>query len=128
MRNVLVEVGGGRSEALSRLAGGVERARRGRGGRFKVQRAQGVGGVSGEGERRRDRENGWQIRLGKKVREEGGSRGRLEGLRMMKLGKWERASQGNTSFQPSGRQIICWDGWGYGLGSGKTLVQSLWGV
>lgn len=52
MRNALVEVGGGRSEALSRLAGGVERARRRRGGRFKVQRAQGVGGVSGEGERR----------------------------------------------------------------------------
>lgn len=26
MRNVLVEAGGGRSEALSRLAGGVERA------------------------------------------------------------------------------------------------------
>lgn len=63
-RSLLVEGGGGRSEALSRLAGGVERSRRWRGGSFKAQRGQMGGGVPGASGRRWDEENRWQISLG----------------------------------------------------------------
>lgn len=87
----MVEGGGGRSEALSRLAGGMERARRRRGGRFKVQRGHMVrGGVLREGGRRWD-ENRWLISLGQKKghpflpERRGGVRGMLKGLRMVKF-------------------------------------------
>lgn len=65
LRSVLVEGGGGRSEALSKLAGGMERARRRRGGRFKVQRGPVVGGIPSEDGRRWDGENRWQMSFGK---------------------------------------------------------------
>lgn len=63
-RSLLFEGGGGRSGALSRLKGGVERTRRGRGGRSKAQRGQMGGCVPGAGGRRWDEENRWWISLG----------------------------------------------------------------
>lgn len=72
---------------MSRLAGGVERTRKWRGGRFKTQRGQMVGGVPGEGGRRWDEENRWQISLGQEKgypflpERRGGLRGMLKDLR-----------------------------------------------
>lgn len=44
-------------------------------------------------------------------------RGRLEGLRMVKLGS--EKSQTDASSQSNRSQVICWGGWGVGRGVGK---------
>lgn len=112
-RSLLVEGGGGRSGALSRLAGGMERARRRRGGRFKAQRGQMVrGGVLGEGGRRWDEENRWSISLGQKKgypflpeRREG-VRGMSKGLRMVKFGSEKEQVKETHFFSQLGERLF----------------------
>lgn len=107
----MVEGGGGRSEASSRLAGGMERARRCRGGRIKAQRGQMVrGGVLGEGGRRWDEENRWLISLGQEKgypflpERRGGVRGMLKGLRMVKFGSEKEQVKETHSFSKVGER------------------------
>lgn len=115
---MLVEGGGGRSEALSRLAGGVERTRRWRGGRFKAQRGQMIG-APGAGGRRWDEENRWRISLSQEkgyplLRESrGGLRGMLKGLKMVQGGSEKEQVKETQLFSSVGeRSLVGVMGWG----------------
>lgn len=53
--------------------------------------------------------------------------GQLECLRMVKFGSEEEQVKETHLFSQV-RQKSSWDGWTYGVGCGKALGQSLWGL
>lgn len=52
-------------------------------------------------------------------------RGRFKGLRMVEFGNEKQRVTETYLFSQWERKVICWDGWGSGMGSRRALGQSL---